>query len=101
MNIEHRTPARIPVSISVHMHYYAILKERRGCAQEQLQTTARTGRELYDELSRHHGWTFPRDRFRLAINDEFRDWNTPLQDGDRVALIPPVAGGRGVNRRTG
>jgi len=30
---------------------------------------------------------------RYAINFSFVDENTPLQDGDEVALIPPVSGG--------
>ena len=30
---------------------------------------------------------------RLAINSEYQPWETSLQDGDEVALIPPVSGG--------
>jgi molybdopterin converting factor small subunit len=30
---------------------------------------------------------------RVAINNEFRDWSTPLAEGDAVVFIPPVAGG--------
>ena len=30
---------------------------------------------------------------RLAINNEYRPWETSLHDGDEVALIPPVSGG--------
>jgi molybdopterin converting factor small subunit len=29
----------------------------------------------------------------VAINAEFRDWQSPLKDGDSVVFIPPVAGG--------
>lgn len=29
----------------------------------------------------------------LAVNDAFQDASTPLQDGDRVNLFPPVHGG--------
>jgi molybdopterin converting factor small subunit len=32
-------------------------------------------------------------RLKVAVNDEFRDWDTPLAAGDRVVFIPPVAGG--------
>ncbi|HTA17514.1 MAG TPA: MoaD/ThiS family protein [bacterium] len=31
---------------------------------------------------------------RLAVNDEFVPGRTPLHDGDRLALLPPVSGGR-------
>ena len=29
----------------------------------------------------------------LAVNQTFADRSTPLQDGDEVALMPPVSGG--------
>jgi molybdopterin converting factor small subunit len=32
-------------------------------------------------------------RLKVAVNDEFRDWDAVLADGDRVVFIPPVAGG--------
>lgn len=32
-------------------------------------------------------------RMRLAINDEFAPADAPLQDGDRIGVLPPVAGG--------
>ncbi|MDP7399502.1 MAG: MoaD/ThiS family protein, partial [Lentisphaeria bacterium] len=30
---------------------------------------------------------------KVAINDAFCDWGTPLQTGDAIVFIPPVAGG--------
>jgi molybdopterin synthase sulfur carrier subunit len=82
-------------SIAVHITYHAFLREKRGRAEEEVTCPAGTGRDLFAELSRRHGWMFPAERFRLAVNDEFRDWSTPLRAGDRVAFIPPVAGGCG------
>lgn len=29
----------------------------------------------------------------IAVNEEYADLDTPLTDGDELALIPPVAGG--------
>jgi molybdopterin converting factor subunit 1 len=31
--------------------------------------------------------------FRLAVNDEYVDADRRLQEGDEVAVIPPVSGG--------
>ncbi len=31
--------------------------------------------------------------FRIAVNQEMADLNTPLSEGDEVALFPPVPGG--------
>ena len=33
------------------------------------------------------------DSARLAVNQEYRPWETPLRDGDEIGLIPPVSGG--------
>ena len=29
----------------------------------------------------------------FAVNADFVDWSRPLESGDRVVFIPPVAGG--------
>jgi molybdopterin converting factor small subunit len=34
--------------------------------------------------------------FRVAVNDEFVPWDHPLNDGDRIALLPPMSGGGGL-----
>lgn len=31
--------------------------------------------------------------WRLAVNQEFADLETPIHDGDEIAFIPPVSGG--------
>ncbi len=77
----------------VHIQYYAILREERGCGAEVLRTTARTASQLYEELKDEHDFSMPRERLRVAINNEFQDWEAGLKDGDTVVFIPPVAGG--------
>jgi molybdopterin converting factor small subunit len=78
--------------IKVRVEYFAILRERAGKTREEVRTVASTPAELFAELGERHG--FPRlPSLKVAINDEFRDWNTALADGDSVVFIPPVAGG--------
>ena len=77
----------------VHVQYYAVLRERAGTAAETVETAASDAAALYDELSERHGLAFPRAMLRVAVNDEFAEWNRALADGDRVVFIPPVAGG--------
>ena len=36
-----------------------------------------------------------RDSVRFARNGDYADADTPLHDGDEVAMIPPVSGGSG------
>lgn len=76
----------------VRIEYFAVLREHVGRDREDVSTRARTIGELYRELDqRHH---FPEvGRLKVAVNDEFRDWESPLHNGDVVVFIPPVAGG--------
>ncbi len=78
---------------TVHVHYFAILREQRGTAEEVVTTAAQTPAELYEELRLRYQFSLGADRVRVAINDEFAPAAGPLRAGDRVVFIPPVAGG--------
>ena len=45
---------------TVHVQYFAILREQRGVAAEKLATEAATPGALYDELRARHGFSLPR-----------------------------------------
>jgi molybdopterin synthase sulfur carrier subunit len=79
--------------ITVHIQYFAILREQRGCAHETLATPAATAAALYEEVRSRYGFSLPRDRVRAAVDETFVAWDTPLRDGHTVVFIPPVAGG--------
>lgn len=79
--------------ITVRIQYFAILREQRGLAEETLTTSAATPAALYDELRARHKFTLPADRIRAAVNDTFVAATAPLNEGDRIVFIPPVAGG--------
>lgn len=78
---------------TVRLHYFALLREQRGQAEETLTTDAADAATLYTELQARHGFSLPADRLRVAINGEFAPWHTPLTDGAELVFIPPVAGG--------
>jgi molybdopterin converting factor subunit 1 len=78
---------------TVHVQYFAALREQAGRSAETCETSAATPRDLYADLRRRHGLALPESLLRVAINEEFCDWERPLADGDRVVFIPPVAGG--------
>ena len=76
----------------IRIEYFAILRERAGRDDEELSTGAATVAELFSELDARYG--FPeRLRMKVAINDEFAEWEACLKEGDSVVFIPPVAGG--------
>jgi molybdopterin-guanine dinucleotide biosynthesis protein A len=80
-------------SREIRVQYYALLREQAGRSNETLVTRARTPRELYTELAAKYPFTLPAEMLRVAVNAEFGDWAQPLQAGDAVVFIPPVAGG--------
>lgn len=82
-----------PSAHTLRVKYYAILREQAGCSEETLDTTASTPAELYGELRKRHPFQLAPTQLKVAINADFRDWHTPLANGDTVVFIPPVAGG--------
>lgn len=78
---------------TVKIQYFAILREQRGEDRETLTTDLADAAAIYESLQEQHGFTLPVDRLRVAINGEFAPWPAPIQDGDELVFIPPVAGG--------
>jgi molybdopterin converting factor subunit 1 len=78
---------------TIRVQYFALLRDQRGLADEKLATAAGTPAGLYAELRARHGFTLAAEQLRVAVNDEFAEWEAPLHDGDTLVFIPPVAGG--------
>jgi molybdopterin synthase sulfur carrier subunit len=78
---------------TVHVRYFAVLREQRGLEEERIETEAVSAAELYEELRGRHRFSLPADRLRVAINDDFAPWTALVNDGDELVFIPPVAGG--------
>lgn len=81
------------MAVTVTVQYFASLREQAGCDREQVGTDAPTAALLYAELCARHGFPPQTAHLRVAINDAFVPWESPLAEGDRVVFIPPVAGG--------
>ena len=77
----------------IHIQYYALLREERGLSRETVTTDAKTVQGLYQQLQAKYHFRLSPDILRVAINDEFVNWRSPLQSNDTVVFIPPVAGG--------
>lgn len=85
--------------MAVKVLYFAALREKLGCAQEEVSPPAevRTLGALRDWLAlRGEDWgqaLAPGKNLRAARNQHMADADTPLADGDEVAFFPPVTGG--------
>ncbi len=75
--------------MKVVVSYYASLREERGHGQETVNIEPISVSELYKQLN----LTLPIEIIRFAVNNQFVPAGEMLSDGDRVAFIPPVAGG--------
>jgi MoaE-MoaD fusion protein len=81
---------------AVTVSYFAAARDLAGCAEEQLALPAPaiSAAELRTLLAARHVRLAPYlPRMRLALNDELRVAEVEIHAGDRVAVLPPVAGG--------
>ncbi len=79
--------------MQLKIQYYALMREQAGRSEELLETAAATPAALYRELHARYGFTLVREQLKVAVNSEFSDWSRPLNTGDAIVFIPPVAGG--------
>lgn len=78
--------------------YFAALREVLGTAQEKLSVPAPATVAALIAVLRTRGGNWadalaPGKRWRVAVNREMATAETPLKDGDEVAIFPPVTGG--------
>lgn len=77
----------------IKIRYFALLREESGLSGETRHTTALTLAALYDELKKEHGFSLPLTSLRVAVNDQFSAWDSPVQESAEIIFVPPVAGG--------
>lgn len=83
------------VAIGIKVRLFARLRELAGVETEALQLPAgSTVSDVYGALRAAHSSLPVRESVRAAVNQEFADWDVRVADGDEVAFIPPVSGGR-------
>jgi sulfur-carrier protein len=77
----------------VRVLYFAGLRERRGCENEWVETSANNLQSLYSELAQRYGLPVSSAGLQVAQNGEFVAWDQVLLDGADVAMMPPFSGG--------
>jgi MoaE-MoaD fusion protein len=80
--------ARVSVAVRITVRLFAGLRERAGWSERELEGIARVG-DVWEALEL--GAEPP--GLLYAVNREYAERTRELQEGDEVALIPPVSGG--------
>jgi molybdopterin synthase sulfur carrier subunit len=83
--------------MTLHVLYFARLRERFGRAEENLELSGTTAADLVAQLQARGGvWAeelAAGRAFRVAVNQDIVALDAALADNDEVAIFPPVTGG--------
>jgi molybdopterin converting factor subunit 1 len=82
--------------VIVHVLFFAGARDAVGCAEEERELPAEV--KTAGDFLRFIAGAYPAlagrmSTIRVARNERFVEADEPLDDGDVLALIPPVAGG--------
>ena len=79
----------------IHVRLFALLKDRAGTDRIDLDLPEKSTIATALEQLRHQLPALANhlSHIAFALNRSYTQSNTPLQDGDELALIPPVSGG--------
>ncbi|MDG2229630.1 MAG: MoaD/ThiS family protein [Gammaproteobacteria bacterium] len=79
--------------INIKVIYFAVLRDLAKKKEELLSVdSGTTPQSLYDMLQEKY--SFPdQNTYKVAINDNFTEWNEPLDQQDIIVFMPPVTGG--------
>lgn len=85
--------------MTITLLYFARLKEVFGLPSETLELpdSVKSVQDLIARLQERgepwNGELAPGRAFRVAVNQDMAGLETLLQDGDEIAIFPPVTGG--------
>lgn len=80
--------------IEIEVQWFAVLRDAAGKSHERV-TVAQgdTAAHVYTRFLETYQFKLHMSELRVAINDEFAQFDRELCNADRVVFIPPVAGG--------
>jgi MoaE-MoaD fusion protein len=83
--------------VHVNLLYFAVVRELIGQSRETREVKpGQTLEQLFEEIaSDHPGLVRLRPSLLFMVNQEYAKPQHQVQDGDEIALIPPVSGGEG------
>jgi molybdopterin synthase sulfur carrier subunit len=82
-------------TMRIKLRLFSIAKDLAGFEEKDIALDSGATPEHVLEILSEHNKTFERWKtsLRFAVNYEYVSNDHPLNDGDEVAVIPPVSGG--------
>jgi len=76
--------------MSIHVLVFASLSEQLGVSNTEIDAASvQTAQDVWQALTSQ-----PTDEaVRVAINQQYAEFSSPVKAGDEVAFFPPVTGG--------
>lgn len=79
--------------MKIKVLYYAALRDFTQKKEETLEVENFTAEQLFDYVKKKYNIPVDSKDLKVAINESYEQWETPLKDKDTVVFISPVAGG--------
>ena len=81
------------VIMKIKIIYFASLRDASKKSHEEYETNAQSIQDLFLDLNKKYKFKINQDQLRVAQNEEYVPFENPLNSGDTIVFIPPVAGG--------
>jgi molybdopterin synthase sulfur carrier subunit len=82
--------------MKIKVLYFASLQEYANQNEEVLELAdneCKNAKELYGYLKNKYNFDLCEDDLKVAINEQYANFDTELKNDDIIAFIPPIAGG--------
>ena len=79
--------------MSIKVKYFASLREKAQKNDEEILTEFINPADLYHALKEKYQFALAIEEIKVAINGEYKSFDTLIVSGDVITFIPPVAGG--------
>ena len=80
-------------TLQIRVIYFAKLRELIGLDEEIFSMEKGDNpTDVLASINKKHKMDVGAN-FKIAVNDEFSQWDVKLSNGDRLVFIPPVTGG--------
>ena len=79
--------------MKVKVMYFASLRDSASVSHEMIDTELETIDELFETLNNKYSFKVEKKHLRVAINEEYKSFDSKIVNNDTIVFIPPVAGG--------